>query len=116
MDNKTLQKDLKNREEWSDDSLLKFNEDKCVQMPISHAISDHTARIYWQNGKQFEKVKGEKDLGVTIDSKFFIWVAHFQKIKKVSSIIAIFKKTFKRNTSLFSENMQGSHSTSSWVL
>ena len=31
MNVKTLPKDLKNFEDWSNNSLLKFNDDKCIQ-------------------------------------------------------------------------------------
>ena len=54
---------------WSNNGLLKINDDKCVQMTISHAKSDHTAIIDWLYGKQLKKVEEEKDLAVTIDSK-----------------------------------------------
>ena len=71
--------------------LLNINDDKCVQMTISHAKIDHTAKSYWLYGKQLEKVEEEKDLRVTIDSKFSFESHVFAKAKKASSVVA---KTF----------------------
>ena len=111
---KTLQKDPKNLEKWSNNSLLNINDDKCVQMTISHANFDHTARSYWLYGKQLEKVEEEKDLGFSIDSKFSFESHVFAKVKKASSVVAIFLKTFIRMTKhVFLKIYKGSHSTSS---
>ena len=70
MDIKTQQKDLKKLEEWSNNSLLKLNVDKGVQMTVSHAKIDYTARNYWLYGKQLKMKEEVRDLGVIFDSKF----------------------------------------------
>ena len=76
-------------------------------MTISHAISDHTARSYWQNGKQFEKVKGEKDLGVTIDSKFSFESHIFKKLKRSAQLLPFSRRLLKETQAWFLKICKG---------
>ena len=83
---------LRKAEDWSNKSLLHFNEDKCVHMIISNGGSKSETRSYKLYNKQLETVGEEKDLGVMIDSKLSFDSRIFAKIKKANSIIAVFKK------------------------
>ena len=62
-----LQEDLRKLEEWSKNSLLHFNEDKCVQMIISNGGSNRETSSNELYDKQLETVEEEKYLGVIIN-------------------------------------------------
>ena len=57
-----LQEDLRKLEECSKNSLLHFNEDKCVHMIISNGGSNRETRSYELYDKQLETVGEEKTL------------------------------------------------------
>ena len=82
--------------EWSQNSLLHFNEDKCVHMIISNGSSNRELSSYGVYDKQLETVGEEKDLGVIIDSKLSFDSHILAKVKKAISIIAVFKKNFRK--------------------
>ena len=91
-----LQEGLRKLEEWSENSFLHFNEDKCVHIVISNGSSNRELNSYEVYDKQLETVGEEKDLGVIIDSKLSFDSHIFAKVKKAISIIAVFKKTFNK--------------------
>ena len=93
-----LQEDLRKLEEWSKNSLLHFNEDKCVQMIISNGRSNHETSSNELYDKPLETVEEEKYLGVIINIKLSFDSHIFAKIKKANSINAVFKKTFIKMT------------------
>ena len=78
-----LQEDLRKVEEWSKNSLLRFNEDKCVHMIISNGGSNCETRSNELYDKQLEPVGEEKDLGVIIDSKLSFDFRIFAKKRQI---------------------------------
>ena len=79
-------------------SLLHFNEDKCVHMILSNGRSNREIRSYELCDKQLETVGEKKVLGVIIDSKLYLDSHIFVKVQKANSIIAVCKKTFIKMT------------------
>ena len=75
-----MQEGLENLEEWSKNSLLHLNEDKCVQMIFSNGRSNREIRSNELHDKQLKRV-GE-DLGVIIDSKHSFDSHIFPEIKQ----------------------------------
>ena len=77
----------KNLEEWSNNSLPKFNDEMTVSMRKLIVLQEVLAM--WDPIGEGEE---EKDLGVTIDSKLSFELHIFAKVKQTSSEIALFKK------------------------
>ena len=78
---------------WTKNSLLHFDEDKCVHKIISNKRSNREIRSYELNDKQLKTVGEERDLGMIIGSKLSFDSHNFAKVKNANSNIAAFKKT-----------------------
>ena len=73
-----------------ENTLLHFNDDKCVHMLISNERSSREKRSSEIYDKQLEAVGEEKNFGVIIDSKLFFDSHIFAKVKKANSNILPF--------------------------
>ena len=93
-DQNTLQGDIHNMYEWTKDSLLVFNPQKCSSMTISRHHTEDNQRIYEMNSNQLKVSSSERDLGVIVDNRLSFEEHIWSKIKKANSIMGIIRRTY----------------------
>ena len=67
-DSQSLQQDINSLYTWTQDSLLRFHPEKCVEMRVGNS-PDEVPVTYTMGGVPLTISNEEKDLGVLIDSK-----------------------------------------------
>ena len=92
----TLQNDLKNLEKWSNDSLLKFNRNKCVKLSLSLKNESNERNYCMGEDTILQNVTSEKDLGIHMDSRLKFEQHVTEKVKKANSMLALIRKSFQR--------------------
>jgi endonuclease/exonuclease/phosphatase family metal-dependent hydrolase len=92
-DRDKLQDDLEKMNEWTKESLLVFNAEKCVSMTIGRRGDNEG--IYHIERAELKKIRSEKDLGVTIDNRLTFETHMWEKIKKANSIMATIRRTYQ---------------------
>ena len=91
-DQDDLQKDLNSLYDWTKNSLLQFNSEKCSTMTISRQPAEE--RKYYMNGNELKRTHTERDLGVIIDEKLTFEEHISSKIKKANSMIGLIRRTY----------------------
>ena len=88
----TLQNDIDSMYEWTKDSLLVFNPQKCSSMTISKRKPEN--RCYEINSCRLRVTESERDLGVVVDNKLTFEEHIWSKIKKANTIMGIIRRTY----------------------
>ena len=86
-----LQKDLNKLNQWSDDWLLKFHPQKCKYMTIG---KNNDKVSYTLKDQDLQKVKEEKDIGVTIDDELDFESHISKKINKATRTFGMLRRSF----------------------
>ena len=84
-DVKELQEDLDKLTKWSNDWLLRFHPDKCKHMRI--VKKSETTPSYNLQQHILETVRGEKDIGVTIDDELEFEKHICNKVQKANQCL-----------------------------
>ena len=93
-DKERLQGDLDTLNLWTENSMLKFNADKCSVLTLSGPRTQTEERAYQMNGTNLEHHNSEKDLGVTVD-KHLTFESHIlDKVNKANRIMGLIRKSF----------------------
>ena len=90
-DNQALQRDIDSLVEWSDDNKMYFHSGKCKVLGIGRNKSDYA---YKMRDDKLERVKQEKDLGVTFDASLSFEIHMAEKISKANRMTGIIRRTF----------------------
>ena len=101
-DQEALQSDLNELQNWSNKWLLKFHPQKCKSMTIHSRYREHPDTEYYLEKTvdgdieriQLEKVKQEKDLGVTTDDTLTFEKHMLEKVSKANQIMGLIRRTF----------------------
>lgn len=95
-DNKVLQEDIRSLEKWADTWELKFHPAKCKYMTIGKPKQNdfNYKMAEGVNEVVLEKVKTEKDLGVTFDEKLDFGIHIAEKVKKANQILGLIRRAF----------------------
>ena len=88
-----LQSDLQRMHRWTQDSLLRFNADKCCTMTLSRKKKQEY-RTYLLGDQQMRVVETEKDLGVVLDSQLYFENHMLEKIKKANSVMGVIRRSY----------------------
>ena len=86
-----LQKDLNKLNKWSNDWLLKFHPQKCKYMTIG---KNNDKVSYTLKDQDLQKVKEEKDIGVTIDDELDFESHISEKINKATRTFGMLCRSF----------------------
>lgn len=89
--NKSLQRDLDNLEQWSRKWLLRFNEVKCKIMYFGRDNPEHKYKI---GTTELKRVTEEKDLGVHITNDAKPSLQCIEAAKKATQALGFVKRTF----------------------
>ena len=87
-DKEELQQDLEKLDDWSKKWLLKFHPQKCKYMTIGKNDSQFK---YTLQGQQLQKVKEEKDIGVTIDGQLSFESHMSEKVNKTTCMFGLLR-------------------------
>ncbi|MEW8544372.1 MAG: reverse transcriptase domain-containing protein, partial [Candidatus Thiodiazotropha sp.] len=90
-----LQEDISRAEQWAEDWKMSFNFNKCHHLHVGEA--DEVFRYNMGTGDnktEIERVKSEKDLGVTIDEKLKFREHITQKVNIANRNLGIIFRTF----------------------
>ena len=90
-EDRKLQADLANLEQWSKDWQLPFNATKCKVM---HFGRRNPQNSFTMNGHTLESTTQEKDLGVIIDDTLKFHVHTAAAAKKANQVLGIIKKSY----------------------
>ncbi|XP_057310035.1 uncharacterized protein LOC130648032 [Hydractinia symbiolongicarpus] len=93
-DSRKLQEDLNSIVQWSNNTLLKFNPDKCVAMRITTKNRLSSPCNYVMNGSALRNTSCEEDLGVLIDNHLTFSNHISLKVKKANQIMGLIRRTF----------------------
>jgi len=93
-DNKRLQDDLKELEEWSQRWQLKFNSKKCSMLRICPKNSNSDYCTYKIGSEDLKWQTTEKDLGVLMDRSLTFQEEIGARIAKSNRIVATIRRTF----------------------
>ena len=93
-DHNILQEDLNKLHDWTNNSLLKFNANKCAMMTLSRHSDTTTDRTYTLDDATLKRTNCEKDLGVTTDCNLTFDQHIRDKVKKANSIIGLIRRTY----------------------
>ena len=91
-DKEELQQDLEKLDDWSKKWLLKFHPQKCKYVTIGK--NDAQFKYTFQ-GQQLQKVKEEKDIGVTIDDQLSFESHMSERVNKATHMFGLLRKTFQ---------------------
>ena len=97
-DQMSLQTNLNNMLQWSQDSLLRFHPDKCVWMRIGKSPQDQDnppTQVYMMDNKYLAHSSEEKDLGVVIDTDLKFDKHMTSKASKANQIAAFIRRSFE---------------------
>ena len=96
LDEQYLQTDLNNLGKWAKKWQLRFNEEKCEAMRITH--SRDKSNTNYKLGMVLKDVKSFKDLGITI-SKDLTWSEHISTIvNKANQVLGLIRRTLGQLT------------------
>jgi hypothetical protein len=91
-DNKILQNDIQELENWSDKWLLRFHPDKCK---VLSAGKQKTQQFkYTLCNTELQYFNKEKDIGVVIDNQLNFEDHMNEQINKSNSIMGLIRRTF----------------------
>lgn len=90
-DKNSLQSDINQLLEWSQNWLLKFNNSKCKHVHLG----PNSIHRYTMSNTVIEKSEEEKDLGIIIDSKLQFQQHINAQVKKANQKVGIINRTFK---------------------
>ena len=96
-DTNSLQKDLDDMVDWTDDSRLQFHPGKCKSMRISGGRTElpEINHDYYMKGQLLEHSSDEKDLGVIIDSKLSFDQHITEKVKIGNRMAGLIRRSFE---------------------
>jgi hypothetical protein len=91
-DNKILQNDMQELENWSDKWLLRFHPDKCK---VLSAVKQKTQQYkYTLCNTELQYSNKEKDIGFVVDNQLNFEDHMNEKINKANSIMGLIRPTF----------------------
>lgn len=101
LDEQYLQTDLNNLGKWAKKWQLRFNEEKCEAMRITHSRDKSTTN--YKLGTALKDVKSFKDLGIII-SKDLTWSEHISTmVNKANQVLGLIRRSVgTANTTTFS--------------
>ena len=91
LDEQYLQTDFNNLGKWAKKWQLRFNEEKCEAMRITHSRDKSTTN--YKLGKALKDVKSFKDLGIII-SKDLTWSEHISTmVNKANQVLGLIRRS-----------------------
>ena len=95
-DSESLQSDLNQLIQWSQQWLLQFHPDKCKVMHIGHTLDTSCSVTDQGRSHILQTVREEKDLGVYISDDLKPGLQCSKAASKAMSVLRLIKRTFSR--------------------
>jgi len=95
-DSESLQSDLNQLIQWSQQWLLQFHPDKCKVMHIGHALDTSYSVTDQGRSHSLQTVREEKDLGIYISDDLKPSLQCSKAASKAMSVLRLIRRTFSR--------------------